>query len=78
MPLWTLGDDLALAQQHEAVQRVDFFFGRFDEVEDGGGGKALLVGRAAREFLRRSVGGAHCDQGDHSEKLPCICNTRIG
>jgi hypothetical protein len=43
------GHHLAVAHEHEAVQRVDLGLGRFHEGEDSGGGDPLSLGAAARQ-----------------------------
>src|SRR5262249_30204680 len=53
-----LGDDLTVPQQHDAVQRVDVFFGRIDEREDRLRRDALLFRTAARQVGRSANGSA--------------------
>ena len=47
-------NDMAVPENHEAVERVDIFIGSVNEGEDGGTGDALRFGGAARERGGRS------------------------
>lgn len=58
------GDDVAMAEEHEAVEGVDVFVGGLDEGEDGGGGDALGFGGGARELGGGGEGGGASEEGD--------------
>ena len=62
-----LGDDPAVPDDHDAVERVDAAVGRLDEGEDGPGGDALLLGGTPRQ-VGRGGGEGRDDQREDGER----------
>ncbi len=63
------GHDVAMAQEHEAVQRIDVAVGRIDEVENDGRRNALRLGGRARQLGCGTDGTTQSDQCDDGESL---------